>query len=330
MRFILRSDSMLVFVGLTILTVMPFIGIINLNDILNGSASESMSYVFWNFRVPRVCSGMMIGAILALSGVVFQALFANPLASPFTLGVSSGAACGAAVSIIYGFSISYFGFSMQIFGALAGAFATVLLVYLVGQKCLGISGVGMLLVGVIINFFFGSLVVFLQYLADLTQLFSLMRWLMGSLEVVGYNGVIPLAVSLCLIFPYVVSKHYELDLISLGEEMASARGVAVVRVRQRLFLATSILIALSITLAGPIGFVGIIVPHAVRIIYGCTHFGLLLRSAWIGGIALILCDAIGRVIIMPAEVPVGIVTSLIGAPIFVAILVSNRGSQLFR
>lgn len=185
----------------------------------------------------------------------------------------------------------------------------------------------MLLLGVVVNFFFASLVVFLQYISDVTQLFTLMRWLMGSLEVVGSPLILPLAIALGAALLWLFRNAHELDLISLGDELALSRGVDVSRKRAHFFLLCSVLIALAVTLAGPIGFVGIVVPHGCRVLYGPEHRGLILRSALIGGIALVFCDAIGRSIIPPLEIPVGVVTALIGAPIFVSILLlGNRGS----
>lgn len=327
-----RSDFLLIVLGVTVLLVAPFAGAleIEISELFSQSADTMGAQIFWALRVPRVLAGFFIGAALAACGVTFQALFHNPLASPFTLGVSSGAACGVALSVVSGVTIGVSGISPHALAALIGAFATILLVHIAGHKKLGFAGVGMLLVGVIINFFFGSIVIFLQYMSDLTQLFSLMRWLMGSLEVVGFEGVLPLAVATLLALIFLTRRSRELDILSLGDEMAQARGVSVSRIRQQIFLVSSVLIALSVTVAGPIGFIGIVVPHAVRLVFGAEHKGLLLRSAWLGGLMLVCCDGIGRVIIPPAEIPVGVITSLIGAPLFIVILISNRSSQIFR
>jgi iron complex transport system permease protein len=189
-----KFDLIIVLVSIVILVFAPFIGVydLSLKSIFDYSSESASLYVFWNLRVPRVLAGFLIGAVLSSCGVVFQALFHNPLASPFTLGVSSGAALGAAIGIVFGISASFLSIPAYTLFALVGALLTIILVYHAGRDTFGLSNVGMLLVGVIINFFFGSLVVFLQYLADLTQLFSLMRWLMGSLEILGIQSILPL------------------------------------------------------------------------------------------------------------------------------------------
>jgi iron complex transport system permease protein len=326
------ADCIIVICALFFLLVAPFIGVLDIGfaKLFDFSPENVNAQVFWSLRLPRVVAGFLIGAALALCGVTFQALFHNPLASPFTLGVSSGAACGVAISVVCGLSLPFAGISPHSLAALLGALFTIFLVHTAGRKRLGLSGVSMLLVGVIINFFFGSIVVFLQYLSDLTQLFSLMRWLMGSLEIVGIEGILPLFVATAFTLIWLVGKSQELDIISLGDELALARGVAVKEIQQKVFLASSILIALAVTLAGPIGFIGIVVPHAVRLMFGPHHQGLLLRSALLGGVMVVFCDTIGRVIMPPAEIPVGVITSLIGAPLFVAILISKRSGQIFR
>ena len=176
-----NADYFLVISAIVFLLGAPFIGVLDIDfaQLFDFSAENVNAQVFWSLRIPRVVAGFLIGAALALCGVTFQALFHNPLASPFTLGVSSGAACGVAISVVCGFSLPFAGISPHSLAALLGALLTIVLVHTAGRNRLGLSGVSMLLVGVIINFFFGSIVVFLQYLSDLTQLFSLMRWLMG-------------------------------------------------------------------------------------------------------------------------------------------------------
>ncbi len=321
------SDLTLCVGGMLVLLAAPFVGIIDIDPrtVFSLSSDDPAALVFWDLRVPRVLSGLLVGAALACCGVVFQALFHNPLASPFTLGVSSGATFGAAVSIVLGFGGTLLGLPAAAFHALVGALVTIALVGAAGRGRLGMGSATMLLMGVVINFFFGSLVIFLQYISDVAQLFTLMRWLMGSLEVSASPLLAPLGLALGASVVWLFASAAELDLIALGDELALSRGVDVRRKRQKLFLVCSLLIALAVTLAGPIGFIGIVVPHACRLLYGPAHRALVLRAAWVGGIALILCDAIGRSIIPPLEIPVGVVTALLGAPLFIFILI--RGDR---
>ena len=315
----LLLDCLLALIGCAAIFCAPFIGILELDlpSLLRGTANEIQLDVFWRLRIPRVAAGFLIGGALAFCGVVFQALFHNPLASPFTLGVSSGATFGAAISIVFGVA------APEVLSML-GALLTIALVFWAGRSRFGLESTGMLLMGVVVNFFFGSLVVFFQYMSDLTELFSLMRWLMGNLEITS-PALLPLLAALLLAAILWYAAHgIELDLLSLGDELALARGVAVERKRAQLFLLCSLLVALAVTIAGPIGFVGIVVPHFCRILYGPSHRGLIVRSAWVGGIALVVCDAIGRTITPPAEIPVGVVTAVIGAPIFIFLLLYRR------
>jgi len=326
------TDALLLIGGVLVLGVSPFAGVLDISplQLVSGEIDAASYAVFTELRLPRVIAGALVGAVLAYCGVVFQALFHNPLASPFTLGISSGAAFGAALSIVLGLTLPFSGLSSPAVFSLMGSLTTILLVYGAGRDRFGLTSAGMLLMGVVVNFFFGSLVVFLQYLSDLTQLYTLMRWLMGSLEIVGFSLIPYLALLLFVALLWAWRRGVELDLIGLGDELALARGVPVRVRRLELFVLCSLLIALSVTLAGPIGFVGIVVPHACRVVFGPSHRGLLVRSAWLGAVTLVLCDAIGRTVIAPAEVPVGVITALVGAPIFVTILLLRRGGQLFR
>lgn len=300
---------LLVIGSITILLIMiaPWIGITTTN-----------SEVFWKIRAPRVSVAFLAGIALSLGGVVFQALFRNFLASPFTLGVSSGAAFGAALAI-------WFGIGEGTSCALLGALATITLVYSLSKLGGGFTTTGMLLAGVIISFFFGSLILFIQYLSDAANVFRLSRWLMGGFEVIGFERVgllLPfVAIGILVVFFYL----RELDLFAFGDELAKSRGVDVTRARAILFIVTSLMIGGVVSVCGPIGFVGIIVPHIARLLSGYTHALLVPTSLLAGGAFMVVCDTIARVIIAPYEIPVGVLTALLGGPFFLWLLVVKKG-----
>lgn len=277
--------------------------------------------IFWRVRLPRICLGFLAGAALSASGMAFQALFRNPLATPFTLGVSSGASLGAALYVKTGLSVGLFGLPGQSLAALAGAVLAIGLVYSFTRIGRGFSTATLLLAGVAVSYFFSSLILFVQYIGDLTTSFRISRWLMGGLEIVGFEAVrhaLPLA-SVGLLVVLVLSR--ELDLLTVGEDLAAARGVAVGVVKKSLFFAASLMVGGVVAVCGPIGFVGLIVPHIGRLVVGSRHRELAPFTVLVGGAFLVACDTVGRRVIAPTEIPVGIITALIGGPFFVALLV---------
>ena len=287
-------------------------------------SSGQESEIFWRLRVPRVAVSYVAGAALALAGVVFQAMFRNPLATPFTLGVASGAALGASAAIRLGIAWSFAGISSTALFAFAGAMASTLLVYGVGRLRQGTTPAAMLLAGVAVSFLFSSVNLFIQYVSDFTQTFRIVRWLMGGLEVVGFRSVVemlPLAVAGALT---AALSLREMNLLATGEEVAASRGVDVPAVRRRLFVAVSLMVGGVVAVCGPIGFVGLMVPHICRLLVGDDARVLAPASFLFGGIFLTVCDAAARTLIAPAEIPVGVITALLGGPFFLWLLTRNR------
>ncbi|MDC0357749.1 iron ABC transporter permease [Oligoflexia bacterium] len=320
-----KTIVILVVIAAAVLTLLitPFIGTtaISPRSIFGGYASESAQQIFWHIRVPRICFAFLCGMALAAGGVVFQSLFRNALATPFTLGVSSGAAFGVAVYYHLGLSISLAGISGNAIFALIGALLTVVCVYIISNYSAGLTVMGMLLAGIVINFFFSSLVLFMQYISDFTGVFRLTRWLMGGFDIIGFESVwsiIPfVAIGLFTIFYYA----REFDLFTLGDDLAKSRGMDVATVKAVTFGATSLMIGGVVAFCGPIGFVGIIVPHICRLLIGNSHRMLIPCSIFFGGAFLAVCDTIARIIIAPYEIPVGVITSLLGGPFFLWLLV---------
>jgi iron complex transport system permease protein len=281
-------------------------------------------------RLPRVALGFLAGAALATAGMGFQALFRNALATPYTLGVSAGASLGAAIYVHLGITATLAGIPGYAFAALAGAAVAIALVYAVARAAYGFSSSTLLLAGVAISFLFTSVILAIQYIGDVTTSFRIGRWLLGGLEVVGFLSVIHVLPFAVLGIVILLAMSRDLDLLVVGEESAAARGVAVTTVKKVIFAATSLMVGGVVATCGPIGFVGLVVPHIGRILLGPRHRTLGPFSVLAGGTFLVACDAVGRTVVAPVEIPVGIITALIGGPFFLAMLVQGHARQRLR
>ncbi len=323
--------SMLLFAAV-VLVVAPFVGIetITLDSVLRPATGGTAADIFWRIRVPRVITAFCAGTALALAGMAFQAMFRNPLATPFTLGVSSGAAFGAALYVVSGIVLSLGPVSGQSLSAFVWAIIAIIIVYGLTRTRRGFSTATMLIAGVAVNFFFSSLILFIQYLSDFTRSFRVIRWLMGGFEIVGLRPVftfLPFVVIGCVV---IFTLGFELNVMTLGDEIAISRGVSVRRVRQALFFAVSLMVGGIVSVCGPIGFIGMMAPHICRLMVGYDHRYLAPATCAFGGAFLVLCDTLARKLIAPAEIPVGVITALLGGPFFLWLLMrrSREGKAL--
>ena len=277
--------------------------------------------IFFVARLPRVVAAAIVGGTLAAAGAVLQALFRNPLAGPDTLGVSAGAALGAIVAITFHLDVSIAGFSSVPLSSLAGSLGALGIVYLLATaRRRGMSTTVLLLAGVTMTAFFSALIMFTQYLADVTDTFRMVRWLMGLLDVGSYTPMIAAAPLLLLAFGLFATLPRALDLLSLGADAAAARGVDVRRAERIALVSASLATGAAVSIAGPVSFIGIIVPHLVRLIVGSDHRLVLPSSALFGASFLVTCDLIARTLFSPLEVPVGVITATVGGPFFLWLL----------
>jgi iron complex transport system permease protein len=278
--------------------------------------------IFFVARLPRVISGAVVGATLASAGVVLQAMLRNPLATPFTLGVSAGASLGAMLVIIFGATFTLGPFSPVPLASFAGAgVATAIVYWLATPYRRAMSPSVLLLAGVTLNAFFSALIMFVQYIADFAQVYRAARWLMGDLDVGSFEPIaatLPLVIAAFALFALLPSS---LNLLSVGSDAAAARGVDVTKAQRLAFFSASLATSAAVSLAGPIGFIGIVVPHLVRLLVGVDHRIVLPASALFGAAFLVACDVAARVLIAPVEIPVGVVTAMIGGPFFLWLLV---------
>ena len=281
--------------------------------------------IFFIARLPRALAAALVGATLAAAGVVLQALLRNPLATPFTLGVSAGAALGAMLAISLRLHLSLWGVSAITGASFVGSLVAVAIVYALARaRHQGFSTNVLLLAGVTLNSFFSALILFVQYLADPSEALRTMRWLMGDLDVAGYAPILaalPLAAIAGAAFVWLPRS---LNLLSLDADAAATRGVNVVRVQQVAFFSASVATGAAVSLGGPIGFIGIIVPHLVRLMVGADHRVVLPASALVGAAFLVVCDVLARTVMAPQELPVGIITALVGGPFFLWLLVRQK------
>jgi iron complex transport system permease protein len=278
--------------------------------------------IFFVARLPRVLAGALVGSTLAAAGVVMQALLRNPLATPFTLGVSAAAALGAMSAIALHLDATVLGATAVPLSCFAGAmFGTGLVYFLATRMTGGISTNVLLLAGVTLNTLFSALITFVQYLVDAADWYRTARWLLGNLDVSSFNPLVAALPLILLSFAIFAALPRTLNLLTLGEDVAGARGVDVSRAQRLAFLSASLATGAAVSLAGPIGFIGIVVPHLVRLLVGSDHRIVLPAATLFGAAFLVSCDLIARTVMAPIELPVGIVTAIIGGPLFLWLLV---------
>jgi iron complex transport system permease protein len=299
-----------------------------LNALLGSATNQQIGTILLDIRLPRILMAIFVGAVLASTGAVMQGLFRNPLADPSLIGVSSGASVGASLMIVTagGFiqSGALIGLSLVAVGAFVGGFTATLLVYRLATSGMGTSVTTMLLAGIAIAALAGALNSLLSYFSDNDMLRQISLWQMGNLSgaswlKVGIMGSAALLLLIC--FP---RDSRALNALLLGESEARHLGIDVQRVKQRLILLTALGVGISVALAGLVGFVGLIIPHMVRLAIGPDHRWLVPASALAGATLLVIADSLARIVVIPAELPTGILTALLGAPFFVVLLLQQR------
>jgi iron complex transport system permease protein len=324
-RFLLSLAAYLL-LALAVLTVAPLFGSEQLHwsalrkQLAAGEMGVELEILLMQ-RLPRVILGFLVGGALALAGAVFQVLLRNPLAEPYTLGITGGAALGAAAAInIPALNLRLGPFSTVQLCALAGAGLTIALVYRLARRPEGISMGTLLLAGVTIGILSSALILLVRYLISPHLLLAVDRWLMGGLDVVGYRELAALFPLLLPGLGLMLMQMNTLNLLAFGEELAAGHGVDVAAAQRQAFLGAALVTAAVVSLAGPIGFVGLIIPHAVRRLSGFDQRIVLPAAFLTGGAFLVLCDILSRTLVAPMELPVGIITALIGGPIFIRLL----------
>lgn len=280
--------------------------------------SQAQFYIVWNLRLPRILSALIAGAVLSVSGVVFQSVFRNPMADPYVLGISSGASFGVALAILAGMMPTWAGSWGLPCSAWIGAMATALLIFLLSGRS-GWSQTTLLLTGVALNYLLSALMTLLMYLNH-EQLDQVLFWTLGSFGTSDWTKLIVMLLSGLITTVPLLFMHRELDLLLLDETSAISSGLSIRFWRIMLLVIATAAVATVVAFCGVIGFIGLMAPHLVRIIIGPKHKRLLPCSLVVGALLMLLADTLSRTVMGSTELPVGVVTSIAGAPLFIILL----------
>ena len=295
-----------------------------LRELLEPAQLGTSATIMVHIRFPRLLMGFLVGGCLASVGVVLQALLRNPLADPYVLGVSSGAALGVSLAMLFGIGTTLAILpALPLFG-LAGGSLSLVLMYRLAQSQGRLPVHSLLLAGVILNALLTAFIMFITSIMEPNRSAGLMAWLMGSLTAPGYAGLAIFAAYALSGMVLLMQKAHTLNILTLGEEAARSLGVDMESVKKQLFAITALLTGAVVSVSGMIGFVGMVIPHAVRLVIGSDHRILLPASALVGGMFLVISDTIARTFLAPIEIPVGIVTALIGGPFFLYLLLWRK------
>ena len=299
-----------------------------LQALVGGSVDPGQANILWSLRFPRVVLGLLVGGMLATAGAAYQGVFRNPLADPYLLGAAAGANLGATVAIALAPGSTVLGLNVVPLAAFAGAGTAVAGAYVLGQTVSGLrSNTGLILAGVAIAAFLNSIQMYVQQsqTGSIRQVYS---WILGRLVTAGWDGVL-------LVLPYValstliIFLHRRLlDVLMVGEDEVTSLGISVRRVRLIVVVAATLGTAAVVAVGGTIAFVGIIVPHSIRLLVGRSYTVVVPLSLLFGGAFLVLADTLARTVVAPAELPIGVITAFLGAPFFIAVMRSTRAAAL--
>ncbi|MDK2041236.1 FecCD family ABC transporter permease [Aliarcobacter butzleri] len=314
--------SFLYILGLIIIFISPFLGEtqINIKDIFEFSNSSNM--VFWDLRVARVILAFFVGGILALSGLIFQIIFKNELITPYTLGIASGTTLFTAIGIILLPTIYIF------ISSILGSLFTILVLYIISKiinkTSIGSSTNSILLIGIALSYFYGSALMLVFYMSSLQENYSIVRFTLGSLDTVGFsNSFVIFFVSIVF---YVIIYLYKnkIKLLLTSNDMAFLKGLNVDKTNLTLLIVVSLCVGITISFTGPIGFIGLVIPHIVKLIYKKSAEKLFFPTFFFGGVFLVFSDLISRNLNTDSTLPIGVVTAFIGAPFFIYLLIKRN------
>ena len=290
---------------------------INISDLLSsisGNSSDTIQEIIYNIRIPRLLLAIGVGGGLSVAGAVFQSLLMNPLADPYILGVSSGGSFGAVLALLLGLSFIW----VELFSVI-GASIVILLVFLIGHRFGKLQPNILLLTGVMIGAFFSALILLLlTFLNDTLR--TAIFWLVGNLAMADNFSAYYIIIFSLILSIFLSFFGYKLNLLAMGDEDASNLGLNPKRIKSIIYILASVLVGIIVSVSGIIGFVGLLIPHVVRIIFGSDNRIVVPASFLVGAIFLVFTDTIARTVILPSELPVGVVTALIGAPAFIYLL----------
>jgi len=309
---------------ITVALFSPFIGAVSLhvNNLIDFSSLDAQ--IFYDIRLPRVVYAFFAGSLLGITGLVFQTLFRNALMTPYTLGISSGATLGAGIAIKLGLSTLLFGIAaVSLFGFL-GAVFTIFLLITLSRFLKSSQQVSLLLLGIALSLFYSSALMVVFYLGNSIQNDMLLRFTMGSLSVIGWENPLLLAIVSFFTTVIIYAYRFELQLLGVSKESAELQGLNSKKITLILLLVSSLGIAILVSISGPIGFVGLVVPHMVTKLYPTTIQNRILKTSLFGGFFLLFCDTLTRAVPTQSELPIGIITALIGGPFFIYLIIKGK------
>ncbi|MBZ9634944.1 FecCD family ABC transporter permease [Clostridium sp. FP1] len=306
----------------TALIIISKIPIVNNFVSTDGIKSTSIT-ILLNLRLPRILLACLVGSALSVVGTSFQGIFKNPMADPFVLGVSSGAALGATITMVFLKETHFFGMSMVALTAFIGAIITTFLVYNIARVGTKVPVATLLLAGIAMNYLLSS-IISLMMTFNSDNIEQIVMWTMGSFSTAGWNEVILLSIVVVPSILFISTFSRDLNIMLLGEDSARSLGIDVNGFKKYIFVISTLMVAAVVSVSGIIGFVGLIVPHAIRMIFGSDNRVVIPFSALGGAIFLIICDTLARVVVPPSEIPVGIITSIFGVPFFIYLLYRTK------
>lgn len=309
-----RYLFLLILISIVVAILSTYVGgaDIGFSDVLSffkGDLPKGKSIILLEIRFPRIVMAFMVGMLLAVGGVVSQNIFLNPVADPFIIGIAASATFGAVFAYLIGVPDIYYGVFAFVFSAILSV-----MIYKLYSQARSVAT--LLIIGIAFSSFLGSFTSFATYMIG-EQSFKIVAWLMGYLGGASWEKVTIITLPLSFTLIYFYSKRYELNILLSGDEEAKSLGVDVDNLKKRLLVVTALSVSFSIAFTGMIGFVGLIVPHTVRLLFKTSNNAIIIPfSAVIGGLFLLLCDAIGKSVLAPTEIPIGVITSFFGAPFF--------------
>lgn len=283
-----------------------------------GKAPDYIRTIIFNLRLPRIIMSLLIGMMLASSGAVVQTVFQNPLADPYIIGIAASATFGAVIAFVLNLPDFMYGVL-----AFITCLASTLLIFKMAKKGNKVNVATLLIVGIAVSSFLGAFTSFAMYLIG-EDSFKITMWMMGYLGNATWKRVIFILIPLVLSLIYFYSKRHELDALLSGDEEAHSLGVDVNRLKARTLTVSALIVAFSVAFSGMIGFVGLIVPHTIRIIVGPSNTKMLPSTILAGGFFLLICDTFGRIVLAPVEIPIGVITAFFGAPFFLYLALKNK------
>ena len=312
-------------ISFIILGIAPFLGEIalNLNEIFDTS---TITYkVFWELRVSRVLLAFFVGGILALSGLIFQIIFKNALITPYTLGIASGTTLFTAISIVF-FPTMFLPISSAL-----GSLLTVVILYFISRRInkdsIAVSTNSILLIGIALSYFYSSALMLVFYLSNLEQNYSIVRFTLGSLDTVGFTSVMTVAIASAIMYFVIYTNKAKIKLLLISNDTAFLKGLNVHKLNLLLLIVVSLVVGVSISFVGPIGFIGLVVPHIIKLIYKKSADKLIFPVFFYGGVFLVISDLIARNLNTASSLPIGVVTAFIGAPFFVYLLIKRSSNK---